>query len=360
MSFFAGVTKVLNLITLLNFNSNIRGAIYSARAKMPFYAVAKGRTPGIFMSWGDCEAQVKGFSGARYKKFDSIDSAQEFITKESGGSIGGAKAPAKNSRSSFTKPSTANTNLKRPYSTGANNNSTGSKKVTASKPRNKQQESDEDSDTSDDLNSIICKQMDDIEKRLQNSAKTIDKIYGTKSKPSNRKAILIEQPQPKRRRSSNLDFKKDADGYVQVYTDGACSANGRSGARAGLGVYWGDGHELNASEPVSGRATNNCGEIQAATWAIKQALQNGIKQLAINTDSQFVINAVTKWMPGWKKKGWKLASGEPVKNEKDFKELDSVQSKIAVKWVYVEAHKGIHGNEMADQLAKDGASRYNQ
>ncbi|KAG7304326.1 hypothetical protein JYU34_011265 [Plutella xylostella] len=262
---------------------------------MPFYAVAKGRTPGIFMSWGDCEAQVKGFSGARYKKFDSIDSAQEFITKESGGSIGGAKAPAKNSRSSFTKPSTANTNLKRPYSTGANNNSTGSKK---------------------------------------------------------------HSRHTKRRDYSRV--KKDADGYVQVYTDGACSANGRSGARAGLGVYWGDGHELNASEPVSGRATNNCGEIQAATWAIKQALQNGIKQLAINTDSQFVINAVTKWMPGWKKKGWKLASGEPVKNEKDFKELDSVQSKIAVKWVYVEAHKGIHGNEMADQLAKDGASRYNQ
>ncbi|XP_022828099.1 ribonuclease H1-like isoform X2 [Spodoptera litura] len=146
----------------------------------------------------------------------------------------------------------------------------------------------------------------------------------------------------------------------QVYTDGACSANGRSGARAGLGVYWGDGHPLNVSEPVSGRATNNCGEIQASTKAIKIALQNGIQKLAINTDSKFVINSVTKWMPGWKRKGWKLASGEPVKNEKDFKDLDSVKHKLQIKWNYVEAHRGIHGNEMADELAKAGAAMYNK
>lgn len=61
---------------------------------------------------------------------------------------------------------------------------------------------------------------------------------------------------------------------------------------------------------------------------------------------------------GWKKKGWKLASGEPVKNEVDFKDLDSVQNRLDVKWNYVEAHRGVHGNEMADQLAKAGAMLY--
>lgn len=83
-----------------------------------------------------------------------------------------------------------------------------------------------------------------------------------------------------------------------MFTDGACSSNGKNGARAGIGVYWADDHPLNASEPVIGRATNNCGEIQAATCAIKLALQNNIEKLAINTDSQFLINSVTKWMPG--------------------------------------------------------------
>lgn len=63
-------------------------------------------------------------------------------------------------------------------------------------------------------------------------------------------------------------------------------------------------------------------------------------------------------IPGWKRKGWKLASGEPVKNEKDFKELDSLQHKLNVKWNYVEAHRGVYGNEMADQLAKAGAAMY--
>lgn len=87
-------------------------------------------------------------------------------------------------------------------------------------------------------------------------------------------------------------------GYVDVYTDGACASNGRSDARAGIGVYWGDNHPLNVSEPVSGRATNNCGEIQAATRAIQQAEQHGVERITINTDSKFLIKSATEWMPG--------------------------------------------------------------
>ena len=61
---------------------------------------------------------------------------------------------------------------------------------------------------------------------------------------------------------------------------------------------------------------------------------------------------------GWKRKGWVLASGQPVKNKVDFEELDSVLKLVNVKWIYVEAHKGILGNEKADQLAKEGAALY--
>lgn len=92
----------------------------------------------------------------------------------------------------------------------------------------------------------------------------------------------------------------------------------------------------NTSQPVSGRATNNCGEIQAASKAISLAAANSIPKLCINTDSMFVINAVTKWLPGWKKRGWKLASGGPVKNEVDFRELDELllkESQMQIKWV---------------------------
>ncbi|XP_068628807.1 ribonuclease H1-like [Battus philenor] len=316
--------------------------------KMPYYAVAKGRTPGIFMNWADCETQVKGFAGARYKKFNTAVDAEKFIITESG-----KKVSQKNNKTKSIKEKPNDEHLPS-FQASENNIPVKTAKKRTSKVSENHINSDEDFD---DLNSVLMKQMDDIEKRLKGFEKNVDKIInkGTKAE---KKSILIDPPQPKKHKSGNVQFVEDQDGYVQVYTDGACSSNGKNGARAGIGVYWADGHPLNVSEPVTGRATNNCGEIQAATCAMKLALQNGIKKLAINTDSQFLINSVTKWMSGWKAKGWKLRSGEPVKNETDFKALDKLQNKLLIKWNYVEAHRGVHGNEMADQLAKAGATKY--
>lgn len=65
------------------------------------------------------------------------------------------------------------------------------------------------------------------------------------------------------------------------------------------------------------------------------AKQNGVKKLCINTDSQFLINSITKWIHGWKKKNWKLAGGDDVKNRVDFQELDKLleDKTIEIKWV---------------------------
>ncbi|XP_059049258.1 ribonuclease H1-like [Achroia grisella] len=346
-----------------NANGNVNNLI--KLTKMSYYAVAKGRTTGIFMSWGDCESQVKGFSGARYKKFNSVVEAQNFIQ-----SIGGNKTVSQNKKpytQNYSVSGNSKNNLKRSFSkssfVGKKNDDNYSRQFQSNKntsessePQNYEDSFQADSDSSDDLNTMLVKQLDDVEKRIKGFEKGVDKII----KNSSRNTMLIEPPVPKRKRSANNQgFDQDSDGFVQVYTDGACSANGRTGARAGIGVYFGEGHRLNTSAPVSGRATNNCGEIQAATKAIQLALQNGVTKLAINTDSQFLINSVTKWMPGWKNKGWKLRSGEPVKNEQDFKDLDKYQNKLQIKWNYVEAHRGVHGNEMADQLAKAGAAMYN-
>ncbi|KPJ13751.1 Ribonuclease H1 [Papilio machaon] len=313
---------------------------------MPYYAVARGRISGIFMNWADCESQVKGFPGARYKKFNTAADAEKFIISEGG-------SQKTNNVTNGNKIVKATNSQHQPKAQ--------EKQITVkpSRKRTKTPENQIDTDSDeDDLSNVLTKQMDDIEKRLKVFEKDVNKIIKKGTKSTEKKTMLIDLPQPKKHKSGKFEFNEDDDGYVQVYTDGACSSNGRNGARAGIGVYWGDGHPLNVSEPVTGRATNNCGEIQAATSAIKIALQNKVKKLTINTDSQFLINSVTKWMPGWKRKGWKLQSGEPVKNEKDFKELDEIQNKLQIKWVYVEAHKGVHGNEMADQLAKAGASRY--
>lgn len=148
------------------------------------------------------------------------------------------------------------------------------------------------------------------------------------------------------------------DNYVVVYTDGACENNGRTNAKAGIGVWFGDHHPFNVSKPVKGRPTNNVAEIQACIAAIEIAIKNDIKNLCIKTDSQFVINSITNWIKKWKVNNWKVANGNDVKNKEDFVVLDSLCQKLNVKWEYVPGHSNHLGNEQADALARAGATKY--
>lgn len=118
--------------------------------------------------------------------------------------------------------------------------------------------------------------------------------------------------------------------------------------------------DRNRFGPVSGRATNNAGEIQAAILAIQLAGEHRITRLCIRTDSEFLLNAVLHWMKNWKRNGWVKADGYPVQNQEDFRRLDATikRSGINLKWEYVAGHSGIFGNECADRLAKRGAERY--
>ncbi|XP_066987586.1 ribonuclease H1-like isoform X2 [Macrobrachium rosenbergii] len=153
-------------------------------------------------------------------------------------------------------------------------------------------------------------------------------------------------------------FSTDSDGFMIVYTDGACQFNGRHGAQAGVGVFFGHGHPLNVSEPVRGKATNNMAEIQAATYAVELAQASGFKKVAVHTDSQFMINCMTSWLKGWKKKNWVKSDGEPVKNKDELIALDKACDGLSVKWVHVKGHDGHEGNEEADRLARQGAKLY--
>ncbi|XP_041044401.1 ribonuclease H1 [Carcharodon carcharias] len=144
---------------------------------------------------------------------------------------------------------------------------------------------------------------------------------------------------------------------VAVYTDGCCSSNGRKGAQAGIGVYWGPAHSLNLSERLPGRQTNQRAEIIAACRAIEQAKELNIEKLVVFTDSMFTINGITKWIKSWKSNGWKLSSGGSVINKEDFERLDKLTSGINIEWMHVPGHAGFPGNEAADSLAKEGASK---
>ncbi len=72
------------------------------------------------------------------------------------------------------------------------------------------------------------------------------------------------------------------------------------------------------------------------------------------TDSSYVQKGITEWLAGWKRKGWKTASKQPVKNQDLWQQLDEMCQKHQVEWHWVKGHAGIEGNEIADQLANQG------
>lgn len=136
---------------------------------------------------------------------------------------------------------------------------------------------------------------------------------------------------------------------VKIYTDGACRGNPGPGG-------WGALLELNEKrrEMCGGEnnTTNNRMELTAAIEGLG-ALKRPCDVLII-TDSKYVLQGVTEWMPGWKRKGWKTSTGKPVKNVDLWQLLDKACGQHKVKWQWVKGHAGHPGNERADQLANRG------
>ncbi|KAM7395920.1 hypothetical protein PAMA_007272 [Pampus argenteus] len=197
-----------------------------------FYAVRRGVKPGVYGSWDECKSQVVKFPSASYKKFASEKDAWAFVRG--------------------VEPSAA--------------------------PEMKKVSQSTESDVAL------------LPKRGPEPLMYIP--LGKKRCHSDEEA----ESKPKRVKQSESLSSESADGFtymgdaVVVYTDGCCSANGKVGARAGIGVYWGHNHPLNVAERLHGRQTNQRAELQAACKALEQAKEKNIKKLVLYTDSKFTIN----------------------------------------------------------------------
>ncbi|MFC3078898.1 ribonuclease HI [Phenylobacterium terrae] len=136
---------------------------------------------------------------------------------------------------------------------------------------------------------------------------------------------------------------------VVIYTDGACSGNPGPGGWGAV-MMWGDTvKEIYGGEPVT---TNNRMELMAAIQAL-ETLKRPCK-VELHTDSQYVKNGITQWMPAWKARGWKTAAKDPVKNEDLWKRLDAARLRHEVDWRWIKGHAGHEHNERADALARRG------
>ncbi|WP_144628975.1 ribonuclease HI family protein [Arthrobacter woluwensis] len=104
--------------------------------------------------------------------------------------------------------------------------------------------------------------------------------------------------------------------------------------------------------------TNNQGELMAVLDLLRSTAHRADEPLKILCDSQYVINCLTKWMPGWKRKGWRKADGKPVLNVDLLKELDDALKGRNVAFEWVKGHAGHSLNEAADDRARAVATAY--
>jgi ribonuclease HI len=141
---------------------------------------------------------------------------------------------------------------------------------------------------------------------------------------------------------------------VFAYTDGACSGNPGPGGWGALLVARDAGRVVKERALCSGEplTTNNRMELMAAIAAL-EALGRP-STITVVTDSAYLRDGVTRWIHGWKAKGWRTAGGKPVKNEDLWRRLESAAAPHDVTWEWVRGHAGHPENERADALARAG------
>ena len=221
---------------------------------MTFYAVANGRTIGIFLNWNDCNNSVKKYKNALYKKFNTKEEADNFIK-------------------------------------------------------------------------VNEKNIDDMNNNIQNHN------------------IIVNS------KDDNIVFNPD----YYVYTDGACSNNGKDNALAGIGIFFGINDNRNISKKIEGKQTNNTAELSAIIETyhiIENDILNG-KKIAIVSDSEYAIKCVSSYGEKCYRKCWNV----DIPN-KDLVKIayEMYKDKLNIQFIHIKAHTNntdIHsfGNDNADKLA---------
>ena len=134
---------------------------------------------------------------------------------------------------------------------------------------------------------------------------------------------------------------------ITIHTDGACDGNPGPGGWAALLRYGAHVRELAGGEPAT---TNNRMELQAALSALT-ALKEAC-EITIFTDSEYLRQGITEWLPRWRANHWRTVDRKPVKNDDLWRQLYEATSRHQVTWQWLKGHAGHPDNEQCDQLAR--------
>lgn len=134
--------------------------------------------------------------------------------------------------------------------------------------------------------------------------------------------------------------------HVEIFTDGACKGNPGPGGWAALLRMGRHEKELSGHEADT---TNNRMEMLAVIRALSALIEPCA--VTLHTDSRYVIDGITKWVHGWKKRGWTNASKKPVRNADLWHELIAAAAPHQIEWEWVKGHSGHAENERVDRLA---------
>jgi ribonuclease HI len=139
---------------------------------------------------------------------------------------------------------------------------------------------------------------------------------------------------------------------VEIFTDGACRGNPGPGGWAALLVCGTERKEVSGSEAAT---TNNRMELSAAIGGLGALKRRCAVKLY--TDSKYVLQGITEWLPNWKARGWRTAARTAVKNQDLWELLDAAVADQDIQWIWVRGHSGHEGNEYVDRLANDAIDR---
>ncbi len=152
------------------------------------------------------------------------------------------------------------------------------------------------------------------------------------------------------KRHPTTDYKPPemlAKGVVEIFTDGSCLGNPGPGGWAALLRYGTTERELCGGDP---QTTNNRMEMTAALRALEQLRRPS--EVVLTTDSSYLQQGITQWLPRWKRNNWRTSAKRPVKNVELWLALDAAVQRHRVRWAWVRAHDGHPENERVDQLAR--------